>query len=35
VNREGEEKSGVEQSDEEECHNVEEVYEINDGQHEV
>lgn len=35
VEQEGEEKSGVERSDKEESHNVEEVYKINDGQHEV
>jgi hypothetical protein len=35
VEQERKEKSGVERSDEEEGHNVEEVYKINDGQHEV
>jgi hypothetical protein len=35
VEQEREEKSGVERSDEEESHNIEEVYKINDGQHEV
>jgi hypothetical protein len=35
VNKDGEEKSGVERSDEEEGCNVENVEEVNDGQHEV
>jgi hypothetical protein len=35
VNKKGEEKSGVERSDEEESCNVEDVEEVNDGQHEV
>jgi hypothetical protein len=35
VNQEGEEKSRVERGDKKEGHNVEEVYEINDGQHKV
>jgi hypothetical protein len=35
VKQEREEESRVERSDEEEGHNVEEIQEINDGQHEV
>jgi hypothetical protein len=35
VNKDREEKSGVKRSDEEEGSNVEDVEEINDGQHEV
>jgi hypothetical protein len=35
VNKDGEEKSGVERSDEEEGCNVEDIEEVNDGQHEV
>jgi hypothetical protein len=35
VNKEREEESGVERSDEEEGCNVEDVEEVNDGQHEV
>jgi len=35
VEQEGKEKSRVERSDEQESRNVEEVQEINDGQHEV
>jgi hypothetical protein len=35
VNKDWEEKSGVERSDEEEGCNVENVKEVNDGQHEV
>jgi len=35
VEQEGKEESGVERSDEQEGRDVEEVQEINDGQHEV
>jgi hypothetical protein len=35
VEQKGEEESGVERSDKQEGHNIEEVQEINDGQHEV
>jgi hypothetical protein len=35
VKQEGEDKSGVERSDDQEGRNVKEVQEINDGQHKV
>jgi hypothetical protein len=35
VKQEGEKESGVEQSDEQKGRNVEEIQEVNDGQHEV